>query len=378
MEKEKINQEECNAEDAASLREYGKYCILNANGNKEQINKGLRLLLRAHKERDPEATFLLGKLMWEGYIKAKEGGGKQMAKKYLFIASAQGSLQATNLLNEICRENYEKEFSDEEIAENGPLKDFDGNPIEIMREGVFTPIDAVLEYKEEKNILTFRVNLDFSNHVYIEDFPRFKEAVIRGIKGWEGEYKVFGGQQLTVKIEITTEARFIDHVMVFLVNDSFLEECLGISKVLAMMGKEQPQEFLTDIARNNVSFAISGKRWKVNSKKGIFLTANESDENFSEKIAALAKHEFGHALGLGDLYREKRLGMEGVKAGEYKELDGYFVSDRLYHLVMCEAHGAVSNNDIEMIVLAFSKNAKQNYQKKKEFGEISEALGRGN
>ena len=37
-----------------------------------------------------------------------------------------------------------------------------------------------------------------------------------------------------------------------------------------------------------------------------------------------------------------------------------------------------SNNDIEMVVLAFSENIMQNYQKTKRFGEISKALGKGN
>ena len=226
--------------------------------------------------------------------------------------------------------------------------------------------------------MTFKVNIEFGNAVYIKDYHRFKEAVVKGIKEWEGEYIVFGGQQLSVKIEVTHEARFIDNVQVFLVNDEFLEDWLGVTKVLAMMGKEQPQEFLTDIARNNTSFAISGRGWKVNSRKGIFLTLNETCDADYEKASALAKHEFGHALGLGDLYRERRLGFEGVLPGEYKELAGYFISDRVYNLVMCEAHGAISNNDMEMIVLAFSKNAKQNYQKKKGFGDVSEALGKGN
>ena len=45
---------------------------------------------------------------------------------------------------------------------------------------------------------------------------------------------------------------------------------------------------------------------------------------------------------------------------------------------MCDNHGTISNNDIEMIVLAFSENAVQNYQPTSWNYEVSEALGKGN
>ena len=45
---------------------------------------------------------------------------------------------------------------------------------------------------------------------------------------------------------------------------------------------------------------------------------------------------------------------------------------------MCDHHGPISNNDIEMVVLAFRENRMQNYQPGKFRKEISDALGRGN
>jgi len=92
----------------------------------------------------------------------------------------------------------------------------------------------------------------------------------------------------------------------------------------------------------------------------------------------VAKHEFGHALGLGDLYQSIPDTLVGVEKGTYAELDSYAVTDKFYNLVMCDHHGPVSNNDIEMVILAFKENRMQLFQPMKLKGKISTALGRGN
>jgi hypothetical protein len=97
-----------------------------------------------------------------------------------------------------------------------------------------------------------------------------------------------------------------------------------------------------------------------------------------ETLSQTAKHEFGHVLGLGDLYDSPIDSYSGVEKGTYKELDNYLITDKLYHLAMCDNIGPVSNNDIEMVVLAFRENKQQLYQKVKKRDKISEALGKGN
>lgn len=92
----------------------------------------------------------------------------------------------------------------------------------------------------------------------------------------------------------------------------------------------------------------------------------------------VAKHELGYALGLGDLYQSTVDSLGGVKKGTYADLDSYAVTDSFYNLVMCDHHGPISNNDIEMVILAFKENRMQLFQPMKLKGKISTALGRGN
>jgi hypothetical protein len=67
-----------------------------------------------------------------------------------------------------------------------------------------------------------------------------------------------------------------------------------------------------------------------------------------------------------------------VKKGSYTELDSFAISDKFYNLVMCDHHGPISNNDVEMVVLAFRENKLQLYQPSKLKDKISSALGKGN
>lgn len=83
-------------------------------------------------------------------------------------------------------------------------------------------------------------------------------------------------------------------------------------------------------------------------------------------------------MGLGDLYAYDSLDLNGIDKGRYSEIDAYHVSGKTYNLVMCNHHGVISNNDIEMVVLSFSENKIQEYQKNGKFKEISKALGNGN
>ena len=83
-------------------------------------------------------------------------------------------------------------------------------------------------------------------------------------------------------------------------------------------------------------------------------------------------------LGLGDLYASETDGLEGVEPAAYDEVDCFRLFGRTYHLVMCDPTAPVSNNDIEMVLLAFSRNRFQRFQKDSTGNQLSEALGKGN
>ena len=63
--------------------------------------------------------------------------------------------------------------------------------------------------------------------------------------------------------------------------------------------------------------------------------------------------------------------------GKYYDIEDYHVRGGYFDMVMCN-HGPVTNNDIEMVILAFQTGKFQNYQKQKKSDKISSALGAGN
>jgi hypothetical protein len=145
------------------------------------------------------------------------------------------------------------------------------------------------------------------------------------------------------------------------------------------MGLSDENDSLEKFISQKRSFSGLGvKRWSVKSRKIIVIQSEDGRFRDYGEIMHVAKHEFGHVLGLGDLYCSPGDGLEGVPEGAYEETDKDHVFDRVYNLVMCDHHGPISNNDIEMVVLAFSENCMQNYQKSNLGQKISEALGKGN
>ena len=372
--------EESMMNDAALKREYAVQCILSPEKDPEKIREGMKLLAEACREKDPEATFLFGKLMLDGLIKPKSGEPAEEARKLLFSAQQFGSLQARVLLAELCEEEYKSRFAKpaEEREEPHPLTDFDGCEFTIQRKGLFTPVDAVLEFVDGKNILTLSLNLKFRNDDMVEDSARFREAVIKGMKDWEGEYLVFGDQPLTVKVDVTSKKQLMDNVGILLVTDGIIQTLNDMAAMAARVGSGGAAKMAGRLSDERYSLTDVGKEWSVTSRKNIFITCYENDDMSFEEISDITRHEFGHVLGLGDLYRDYNTGLKGVAKGSYFELDSYYISDEIYDLVMCDRRGVISNNDIEMVVLAFSDNCMQHYQPGAAENEVSEALGKGN
>jgi TPR repeat protein len=359
--------------DASELFKKGREMYFDRNADKETRNKGLKYIKTAAKQNDTEAMCVMGKLILDGAVTVKGRDSEEMGKLYLWIASNEGNAEARVLLNQYCqKKNKSAVVSD--VA--GPLRDFQGNVMKIDRKGIRTPVDAFLKYENGENIFALSANINFLNSREVcEDAEKLENAVLEGIKCWQGDYVVFGGQKVKVTMTLTKEKRLYDNVDILFMDKKIKA---SVKKAYANLGMEAAAERFDSFADSGRSAAFyMAKRWSVTSRKQIIIQNSADDFSNLEEVRNVAKHEFGHILGLGDLYKSKIDRLEGVDKGTYEELDDYYVVDNVYNLVMSDERGIISNNDIEMVLLAFSENCKQYYQPRGKV-QISEAFGKGN
>lgn len=261
---------------------------------------------------------------------------------------------------------------------NGALVDFDGMPIKVNRKGIFTPVDAVLEYKDGINVLTLSTDVAFACLDKVDAPTEFTRAVLDGLREWQGEYEVFGGQKLSVRVNLTCGKKIYDRILITPLIDEIKEFLTRGSK---MVHSEKKKGILESIMNEADGSTIAGfRKWSVRSRKAIVLHPYNGTFGAYEDIKRVAKHEFGHVIGVGDLYADSSQYnfLSGVDRGTFSELDGYAIDNNFYNLVMCNGYGPISNNDIEMVILAFMENKQQLYQPQGKNKRISSALGRGN
>ena len=79
---------------------------------------------------------------------------------------------------------------------------------------------------------------------------------------------------------------------------------------------------------------------------------------------------------MGSVYRDIRKGMQGIHVTSQEDLKHHYLGYHRFNCVM-ESGGPVTNNDIEMVILAFYKEEYQQYQLVRGRGKISEAVGNG-
>lgn len=362
---------------AEQKREIGKLFFYHNCRDREKRDCGLKLIMEAHSQGDAEATFIVARLILDGVLKPRTGDSEECALALFHRSANRGCIQARAYLNAYCEKRYHKQMAQNPSPpfHSGALVDFEGRPIRIHRQGVFTPVDAVLEYKNGRNVLTLSTNVVFLYPDEPVNAEKFERAVLDGLMTWQGEYEVFGGQKLSVCVNVTTDNKLFDNLVILPMTDEFSESVRAASK---FFGTKKRKAELSEVIDHKRSFATSGLKWTVNSRKVIYLFSENGKFDGYEEIMHVTKHEFGHALGLGDLYASSTDSLTGVEKGTYTELDGYAIDDRLYNLVMCDHRGPISNNDIEMVVLAFRENRAQLFQPSKIKGKISSALGKGN
>ena len=358
-------------------REQAKRLMFSEGKTADESRAGLQLMLETCDAGDPEAMYIVGRMLLEGRLATKNGSRTEQAVDLLCGAAKRGNLPARTLLLSF-RHARERQIGRNGRPSGGPLRGFDGKEIRIKRTGWLTPVDAVLAFDNGRNVLTLGLNLDFvEDPESLPDVEALHRAVIRGIKSWSGEYTVFGGQRLRVVVRVTTDPRWFDNVTVFVCSGTVAEQLESMWKLVPLRSARENREALFRDRRAMAGIGL--RKWSVRSRKFILLQTSGGRFDDYGEIADIVRHEFGHVLGLGDLYAEPGKNMPGVPAGTYPELDAHLAGGRSYDLVMCNHRGGiVSDNDMEMVVLAFSKNSPQSYQPCKFNPVVSEALGKGN
>ena len=372
--------------DFEQMKDAARRLYFRKDTTKAERKKAFMLLDKPFKSGDYEAYYLIGRILIDGEFNYLDKNKKKLGKEYgwsLILESAVNSYEpAKHFLDTVTDNEYKKRFADNQVLFKnpyGPLKDFDGKEIKINRKGVFTPVDAVLEYKNGQNILKFSLNvkfLYFDDEISDKEIKLFKRSALEGIKQWEGDYSVFGGQKVKVKIDVTTEDRNFDNVTIIVGSDTIKEVMDDMSGFYKKVPGGKKKAMLFDNASALATHSVLG--WSVTSRKKILCLPGKSGKfDDPDYVMHTIKHEFGHVLGLGDLYSFEGVGLKGVDKGEYSELDAYKIPGYDYHLVMSDAIGPISNNDIEMVILAFSENRMQVYQEQDFVKKVSEALGKG-
>ena len=216
MEREDLEKEYT----AEEKRELAKSYRFKENATDEERERGLDLMWEAHLDDDPEALFWIAWWLMNGYVKLQDDNDPVEYALYCMRRSAvKGDLHARRDLEEYCRMRYEELMKDQPKIE-GPLVDFLGKRIRISRKGLRAPVDVTLDYKNGQNILTIRADVKF---LYSDELPNkhlFESAVCMGFREWEGDYTVFGGQKLRVRVDVIKRKRRWDVLLVLPVTPS--------------------------------------------------------------------------------------------------------------------------------------------------------------
>ena len=253
------------------------------------------------------------------------------------------------------------------------ILDLNKKPLKIKKKGKIYPVDVELRDESGTDVLYISTKIYFVDFMYDNaiDINSWKQAILQGFCDWSGNYQVFGDQPLFVKVSAVETDKIIDSVIVFGFNheisDSLIETYGKFNIDKAKDAFEQDRSFAS------TGFPIIG--WKSYLPRFIYMLPGTLDD--FDYARSVARHEFGHILGLGDMYKDVENGLYGVDGKAYKDIEKYYLGDSFFDMVMCNA-GSVRDNDIEMLLMAFQTNKFQNYQKIKRRDELSRALGKGN
>ena len=347
-----------------ALCERGKR-LLFLGQTEEDRRIGRRMIQDAAQQGDPEARYVLGMLLWAKEAEPVALRPRVPYLQLLWQAASDGHAQARQTLDKCCTLRCPRQE-----LHDGCLKDHRGAPLQINRIGPLMPVKVQLQRLQGENVLTIRAKIAFFYTTEPEDRLRFEMSVVEGICAWEGTYAAFGGK-VRLQVELECSKYLLGSVVVMPMMEQVWSETRDLAAKL-LPGKKR--EKAMDLLDHRRSFASSGLKWGLRNSR--FIVIQDGSGTFTDRdmIRDVAKHEFGHVLGLGDLYKSPSDGYPGVPFGTHPVLDAYSIRNGLYNLVMCDHRGPISGKDVEMVMLAFREGRMQLYQKVKPKDRISEAL----
>ncbi len=205
----------------------------------------------------------------------------------------------------------------------------------------------------EKNTITITAHVYFDAY-YDLLFPgtkiTYKDLIVKGIEeNWSGMY-------------IGTEYDFIDGMPINVVTNviSYDRDHRCDMNQLCLYYMVYVKDIGCYYKPSAENILPSEELWRVTNPMGnIHISPSKGDtQNDYECVAA---HEFGHALGLNDLY-PKANGFDAHKDDEILCKSGELSKNQ----IMWTNHN-VSLNDIEMVIQAFSENKWQQYYNSKKY-----------
>lgn len=302
------------------------------------------------------------KLFLSGNISEISGDFAQARRFYYDAICRYGSSCARKALNALCARLSANYF--ENAVKTGDICDYSGKPIAFNRKNI--PVCAELVREDERSVLKISLNVVQRN---LGDMRLKKpdRVVIQGIKQWRGDYRVFGGYPVRVEISVTTELRRKNSLIVNVLDDETTDSVGSVLKKLGKRG-ERSAEIL---GSRRQSAAVIGRSWRPEGVK--YINLYEKDLLSVPKCKFLMRHEFGHVLGLDDMYAEAGDGRPGVNE-VYPDIEMYRIRGNTFNMIMCSVDAPVTFKDIEMVLLAYRDGQLQRFQRKDGKGEISSAL----
>ena len=113
--------------EAELLREEAKQLLFGQNQTPEKKREGLKMMISACDAGDPEAMFVVGKMLLEGKLIPKKGRGTEMGISLLCRAAKASSQQARSQLLWYRHLRYREVRKRNRGPVEGPLTGFDGS-----------------------------------------------------------------------------------------------------------------------------------------------------------------------------------------------------------------------------------------------------------